>query len=68
MSHRPLAHPLWAACRAGREPAEALPTRLRAQLLVVLVRSGLSVAEVGHRTRMSEYTVRRILTERGGVC
>lgn len=58
--HQPLAHPDWRACRAGREPAEILPSRLRAQLVRQLLGAGWSVGEVAGHCRMTLYTTVRI--------
>jgi hypothetical protein len=57
--------PAWAACVLGREPAESLPTLLRAYLFSTMLRYGWTVAEIGAWTRTTEYTVTRVL-ERAG--
>jgi DNA-binding NarL/FixJ family response regulator len=51
---------LWIACIAGREPAEALDTRDREDLVAELVGRGWSDAEIAVLTRMSTYTTARI--------
>jgi predicted hotdog family 3-hydroxylacyl-ACP dehydratase len=51
----------YAACRAGREPAEALPSPLRRRLFAALRRDGLDVREIAAHTRTTEYTVGRML-------
>ncbi|ROP36266.1 hypothetical protein [Saccharothrix texasensis] len=45
---------------AGREPAEALPTDQRAQLVDGLVRGGLTDTEIAERLHMTTYTAARI--------
>jgi hypothetical protein len=57
--------PTWVACALGREPAESLPTLLRAYLFSTMLRYGWTVAEIGAWTRTTEYTVARVL-ERAG--
>lgn len=51
---------LWAACLAGREPAEALDPRDREDLVADLVARGWSDVEIAVLTRMSTYTTGRI--------
>lgn len=51
---------LWAACCAGREPAESLDPRDREDLVAGLVERGWTDLEVATLTRMSLYTTARI--------
>jgi hypothetical protein len=51
---------LWAACCAGREPAEALDPRDREDLVAALVKRGWTDMEIATLTRMSLYTTARI--------
>jgi hypothetical protein len=51
---------LWAACCAGREPAESLDPRDREDLVAELVARGWSDVQIAVLTRMSTYTTARI--------
>lgn len=51
---------LWAACCAGREPAEVLDPRDREDLVASLVERGWSDVQIAVLTRMSTYTTARI--------
>lgn len=51
---------LLAACRAGLEPAEALPSYARDWLVEDLWTSGWTDVEIATWTRMSTYTTARI--------
>lgn len=51
---------LWAACCAGREPAESLDDRDREDLVAELVARGWSLTEIATLTRMTSYTTARI--------
>lgn len=51
---------LWRACCTGAEPAEALDTRDREDLVATLVERGWTDLEIALLTRMSTYTVGRI--------
>lgn len=51
---------LWAACVAGREPAESLDPRDREDLVAELTERGWTVAEIAVLTRMTTYTTARI--------
>lgn len=51
---------LLAACRQGREPAEALPTYARDWLVHDLIGEGWTDAEIAAWTRMTTYTTARI--------
>lgn len=51
---------LWAACCAGREPAEALDPRDREDLVAALVDRGWSDVQIAVLTRMTTYTTARI--------
>jgi hypothetical protein len=51
---------LLAACRAGLEPAEALPAYARDWLVHDLVCEGWTDVEIATWTRMSTYTTARI--------
>lgn len=52
---------LYARCRGGLAPAEALPQTLRHQLFRELRGRGLTVVEIAALTMSTEYTVDRIL-------
>lgn len=56
---------LWAACCAGREPAESLDARDREDLVADLVGRGWTDREVAVLTRMSSYTTARIRARLG---
>jgi hypothetical protein len=56
---------LWKACCAGREPAEALDTRDREDLVAALVFRGWTDVEIAVLTRMSTYTTARIRSRLG---
>lgn len=52
---------LWRQCVAGNEPAEALPTRDREDLVWHLVHDlGWTDDEIAQHTRMTSYTTARI--------
>jgi hypothetical protein len=51
----------WTAAAEGREPAESLPTGLRAALFRTLIADGFTIEEVGAWTRTTVYTVCRVL-------
>lgn len=51
---------LWAACCAGREPAESLDPRDREDLVAELAARGWSDVQIAVLTRMSTYTTGRI--------
>lgn len=53
---------LWAACCAGREPAESLDPRDREDLVAELAERGWALLEIAVLTRMSMYTTARIAT------
>lgn len=59
-THRLADQKLLAACRAGLEPAEALPTYARDWLVHDLVSEGWTDVEIATWTRMSTYTTARI--------
>lgn len=56
---------VWAAVVAGREPAETLPSAVRAALFRLLVARGWTVSDIGAWTRTTEYTVSRMIVSRG---
>jgi hypothetical protein len=57
---------LWRRCVAGNEPAEALPTRDREDLIWHPVHDlGWTDREVAEHTRMTEYTTARIRNHLG---
>jgi hypothetical protein len=47
-------------CRAGTEPAEALPQQEREQLVTELWAAGWTDVEIAQHTRMTTYTTGRI--------
>lgn len=51
---------LWAACCAGREPAESLDTHDREDLVAALADRGWSDVDIAVLTHMSTYTTARI--------
>lgn len=51
---------LYERCLAGREPAEALPTKERELLVAELVTAGWTVQQIAAHTRMTLYTTDRI--------
>lgn len=53
-------HKLWLACWEGTEPAEALSTRDREDLVWRLHEQGLTDLEIAEHTRMTDYTTARI--------
>jgi hypothetical protein len=52
---------LWAACLAGREPAESLSTLARRDLVAILSARGWTIIEIAVHCRMTTYTTARIL-------
>jgi hypothetical protein len=63
--HRLSDQRLLAACRDGREPAEALPSYLRDWLVQDLVSQGWTDVEIATWTRMTTYTTARIRNRLG---
>jgi hypothetical protein len=57
---------LWAACCAGREPAESLDPRDREDLVADLVDAGWTVVQIAEHTRMTTYTTGRIAARVAG--
>lgn len=56
---------MWAACCAGREPAESLDPRDREDLVAALLERGWSDTQIAVLTRMSTYTTARIRVRLG---
>ncbi|GAA3878652.1 hypothetical protein GCM10022243_49210 [Saccharothrix violaceirubra] len=56
---------LWRACCDGREPAEALTTRDREDLVRLLWDCGWTDGEIAVHTRLTDYTAARIRTRLG---
>lgn len=56
---------LWLAACAGSEPADALPTRDREDLVYDLWSCGWTDQDIALHTRMTEYTTARIRTRLG---
>jgi len=56
---------LWRACWEGREPADALPTQDREDLVWQLHQRGWSDEQIADHTRMTEYTTARIRARLG---
>jgi DNA invertase Pin-like site-specific DNA recombinase len=54
---------IYDAVRAGREPAESLPTAVRRALFVELFAEGVSIRDIADLTRTTDYTVARILDD-----
>lgn len=48
------------AAKAGQEPAESLPSALRARLFRELLDGGMTMTEVAAWTRTTEYTIVRM--------
>jgi hypothetical protein len=59
-THRLADQKLLSACRAGLEPAEALPSYARDWLVTDLVCEGWTDVEIATWTRMTTYTTTRI--------
>jgi hypothetical protein len=55
----------WDRCLAGHEPAEVLSSEDRAALVAHLHGLGWSIAEVAVHTRLTDYTVSRLLRQAG---
>jgi hypothetical protein len=59
-------HRLWVRCWEGREPAEALPTKDREDLVWDMVdQLGWTDHEIAQHTRLTSYTVARIRARLG---
>lgn len=56
---------LFALCRKGQAPAEALCTEDRERLLRLLWKRGWSVTEIASHTKLTPYTTARILDRLG---
>jgi hypothetical protein len=60
LQNRPVDPLLYAAARAGMEPAEALTTGDRARLVAELATRGWTDRRIAEHTRMTTYTTARI--------